>query len=74
MPRKGRLTDAELAEIRRRRPGVRASLACEGLYLTAEEEALFEQMDRERLTADQRAERIVQFQLAKRRKRAVVSD
>jgi hypothetical protein len=74
MPKKGRLTDAELAEIRRRRPGVRASLACEGLYLTAEEEALFEQMDRERLTADQRAERIVQFQLAKRRKRAVVSD
>jgi hypothetical protein len=74
MPRKGRLTDAELAEIRRRRPGVRASLACEGLYLTAEEEALFEQMDRERLTADQRAERIVQFQLAKRRKRAIVSD
>jgi hypothetical protein len=74
MPRKGRLTDAELAEIRRRRPGVRASLACEGLYLTPEEEALFEQMDRERLTADERAERIVQFNLAKRRKRAVVSD
>jgi hypothetical protein len=74
MPRKGRLTDAELAEIRRRRPGVRASLACEGLYLTAEEEALFEQMDRERLTADQRAERIVEFNLAKRRKKAVVSD
>jgi hypothetical protein len=74
MPKKGRLTDAELAEIRRRRPGVRASLACEGLYLTAEEEALFEEMDRERLTADQRAERIVQFNLAKRRKRAVVSD
>ena len=74
MPKKGRLTDAELAEIRRRRPGVRASLACEGLYLTAEEEALYEEMDRERLTADQRAERIVQFNLAKRRKRAVVSD
>lgn len=34
MPR--RLTDSELAEIRRRRPGVRASLACEGMYLTAE--------------------------------------
>ena len=74
MPRKGRLTDAELAEIRRRRPGVRASLACEGLYLTPEEEALFEQMDKERLTADERAERIIQFNLAKRRKRAIVSD
>jgi hypothetical protein len=73
MPKKDRLTDAELAEIRRRRPGARASLACEGLYLSAEEEALFEQMDKERLTADQRAERIVEFSRARRRKKAVVS-
>jgi hypothetical protein len=73
MPSKGRLSDAELAEIRRRRPGVRASLACEGIYLTAEEEALFEQMDRERLTADQRAERIVQLSRARRRKKATIS-
>ena len=69
----GKLTDAELAEIRRRRPGVRASLACEGMHLTADEEALFEQMDRERLTADERAERIVQFARAKRRKKAPAS-
>jgi hypothetical protein len=65
-----RLSDAELAEIRRRRPGVRVSLACEGLYLAAEEEALFEQMDRERLPADERAARIAQFVRAKRRKKA----
>ena len=74
MPKKGRLTDAELAEILRRRPGVRASLACEGLYLTAEEEALFAQMDKEGLTADQRAARIVQFSRAKRDKKVIVSD
>jgi len=67
-----RLTDSELAEIRRRRPGVRASLACEGMYLTAEEEALFEQMDRERLTPDERAKRITQFSRAKRRKKALI--
>jgi hypothetical protein len=73
MPQTGRLTKSELAEIRRRRPGVRASLACEGLYLTAEEEALFEDMDREHLTADERAARIVQFSRAKRRKKAAVS-
>jgi hypothetical protein len=70
---KHRLADAELAEIRRRRPGVRASLACEGMHLTADEEALFEQMDRERLTADERAQRIVQFARAKRRKKAAAS-
>jgi hypothetical protein len=74
MPKKGRLTDSELAEIRRRRPGVRASLACEGLYLTKEEEAVFEQMDRERLTADERAARIIELSRAKRRKKAVVSN
>jgi hypothetical protein len=73
MTSKIRLTDAELAEIRRRRPGVRASLACEGLYLTAEEEALFEQMDGERLTGDERAARIIQYTRAKRRAKTPAS-
>jgi len=71
MPR--RLTDSELAEIRRRRPGVRVSLACEGMYLTAEEEALLDQMERERLTPDERAKRITQFSRAKRRQKALTS-
>jgi len=43
------------------------------MHLTAEEEALFEQMDRERLTADERAARIIQSGLAKRRKKAPAS-
>jgi hypothetical protein len=64
-----RLTDAELAEIRHRRPGMRASLACEGMYLTAEEEALFDQMERERLTPDERAARITQVSRAQRRQK-----
>src|SRR5258707_849017 len=34
------LSDAEIAEIRRRGPGVCASLACEGMHLTPEKEAL----------------------------------
>jgi hypothetical protein len=67
--RKRRLTNAELAEIRRRRPGVRASLACEGMYLTAEEEALFQEMEQERLTADERAARITQLSRARRRQK-----
>jgi hypothetical protein len=68
-----RLTDEELAEIRRRRPGVRASLACEGMYLTAEEEALLEQLDRERLTLDEEIQRIREFTRAKRRQKALSS-
>ena len=72
-PRPAKLTDAELAEIRRRRPGVRVSLACEGMYLTPEEEALFEQMDRERLTPDDRAARLTEFYRTKRRQKAIAS-
>lgn len=73
MPEPRRLTDEELAEIRRRRPGVRASLACEGMYLTAEEEALFEQMDKERLTPDERAARLTAFSREERRLKARAS-
>jgi len=68
-----RLTEAALAEIRRRRPSVRASFACEGIYFTADDEALFEQMDRERLTADDRAARIIEISRAKRRQKALAS-
>lgn len=73
MNEKRRLTDAEIAEIRRRRPGVRASLACEGMVLTAEEEALLDEMERERLTPDERAARITAFSRAARRQKAPAS-
>ena len=56
-----KLTDAELAEIKRRRPGVRASFAIEGMTYTPDVEALFEQMDAERLSPDERTRRIVEF-------------
>jgi hypothetical protein len=67
------LTDAEVAEIRRRRPAARASLACEGMHLTPEDEALFEQMDKERLTPDERARRIIETSRAERRQKALAS-
>jgi hypothetical protein len=69
-----RLTDAGLAEIRRRRPEARASLACEGIHLTAEDEALFEQMDEERLTAEQRIERITELSRAERGERSAAAE
>jgi len=65
-----RLTDAEIEEIRSLRPGVRASLACEGLHLTDEEEALFEQFDRECLTPDQRRDRLLAYSRAQRSTKA----
>ncbi len=68
------LTDAELAEIRRRRPAVRASLACEGIYLTPEDDALFQQMDEQRLTADQRIRRIVDLSRAELSRKPSAAD
>ena len=68
-----RLTDIELAEIQRRRPGTRASLACEGMYLDAADEALIVQIDEERLTADQRATRITEVFREKLRLKALAS-
>ena len=56
-----KLTDAELAERKRRDAAVRASFAIEGIAYTAEEEALFESMDREGLTADECTQRIIEF-------------
>jgi hypothetical protein len=69
MHTRSRLTDAELAVIRRRWPGVRASLACEGMYLTSEDEALFEQMDRERMPANERVRRVLEISRAERREK-----
>jgi len=60
------LSEAEIAEIRRRRPGVRASPACEGFHLTADEEALFEQFDRQGLTPDQRRDQLLAYSRARR--------
>jgi hypothetical protein len=66
MPGPHRLSDTEIADIRRHRPGVRASLACEGLHLTAGEEALFEQFDRERLPMEEREARLIAWSCARR--------
>jgi hypothetical protein len=52
------LTEEQVAEIRRRRPGVRASLAIEGLYLTTYEEHMLDQFEAEGLTPEQRRERV----------------
>jgi hypothetical protein len=66
MPGPRRLSDTDIVALRRRRPGVRASLACEGLHLTAEEEALFEQFDRERLPMAAREARLIAWSRTRR--------
>ena len=61
-----RLSAERIAEVRRRRPAVRSSLACEGLRLTAEEEALFEQFDRQHLTMQDREARLIAWSRGRR--------
>jgi hypothetical protein len=55
-----RLTDNELEDAKRSLQKARASLACEGLYLTAEQEARFQQAENERLSHEERRQRIIE--------------
>ena len=63
------LTDEEVARIRGRRAGVRASLACSGLFLTEEEERLLDEMEERKLTLAQRDARVMEFFRAREAKR-----
>lgn len=66
-----RLTDEELATAKRNRAEGEASLACEGMHLTPEEKALFDEFERLRLPHDERRRRLLEFDRAQRRKKAV---
>jgi hypothetical protein len=60
-----RLTDAELAAARYNLEQGKASLACEGIYLTEEENALFRSFEDERLSHEERRRRILEYSRAK---------
>jgi hypothetical protein len=53
-----KLTDAELAAAKQNRRVAEASLACEGLYLSDEQKALFDGFEAEGLSHDERRKRI----------------
>lgn len=67
------LTNAELAAATHNFAQAKASLACEGIYLTAEEEALFRRFEDERLPHEERRRRIIDFCRAKQRARAAAA-
>lgn len=58
---KARLTDAELEDAMQRRRHARASLAIEGIHLTAEQEALFDAFERGRLTHEERRRILIDY-------------
>jgi hypothetical protein len=68
-----KLSDAELAAAKHNFDEAKASLACEGIYLTAEEEALFKGFEEQRLSHDECRRRLIEFCRAKRREMAPVS-
>ena len=61
------LTAAELAAARYNLAEAKASLACENIYLTAEEDALFARFEAERLPHDECRRQILNYCQAKRR-------
>jgi hypothetical protein len=62
-----RLSDAELTAAKYNFAQAKASLACEGIYLTSEEEALFRSFEEQRLPHDECRGRLIAFCRAKRR-------
>jgi hypothetical protein len=65
-----RLTEFELAAAKRNRAAGEASLACEGMYLTSEETALFDQFERDALPHDECRRRLIAFSRAQRQAKA----
>jgi hypothetical protein len=61
-----RLSDAELAEAKRNRAAGEASLACEGMYLTPEETALFDRFERDRIPHQEARRQLIEFSRARR--------
>lgn len=66
MAKMRRLTDAELEAAKRNLARAKASSACEGFYLSPEEEALFKRFEDERLPPDERRRQLVEFSRARR--------
>jgi hypothetical protein len=64
-----RLGDAEVVSAKYNFAEAKASLACEGIYLTEEEEALFRCFEEERLPHEECRRRLVEFCRAKRTQR-----
>lgn len=65
-----RLTETEIAAAKRNRAAGEASLACEGLYLTAEESAMFDRFEREGLPHDERRRQLIAYSRARRQVKA----
>lgn len=61
------LTDEELAAAKHNFAQAKASLACENMHLTAEEEAIFKRFDAERLTHVECRRQLIAFSRSQRR-------
>jgi len=73
MAGKSRLSDAELAAAKHNFEEAKASLACEGIYLTTEEEELFRRFEEQRLSHNECRRLLIEFCRAKRRQKAPAS-
>ena len=68
------LTDQELAQAKENFAAAKASLACEGIYLTAEELDLFARFEAERLPHDERRRQLLAYSRAQRGAKAQAAE
>ena len=66
MPNLPLLTDSELAAAKHNFAEAKASLACEGIYLTQEEEALFARFEAERLSHEECRRQLIEYSRSNR--------
>jgi hypothetical protein len=69
-----RLNDAELAAASHNLREAKASLACEGIFLTPAEDALFQRLEDERLPHDECRRQILAFCRASRQAKAAAAE
>jgi RNase adaptor protein for sRNA GlmZ degradation len=67
------LSDAEIASAKHDLAEAKASLACEGIYLTAEEKALFVRFEEQRLSHDECRRQLTEFCREKLRQKVLAS-
>ena len=66
MPKLPLLNDAELAAAKYNLLEAKASLACEGIYLTPEEDALFARFEAERLPHEECRRQLIEYSRRRR--------
>jgi len=68
------LNDEELAAAKYNLKEAKASFACEGIYLSDEENALFEKFEEQRISHDERLKLIIEYSRSRRAAKSIAAE